>query len=364
MAIPAVRFDSLTKEYNIAATNFAAIYENNVLNSPEVKDAKEAAQELMAQLKNNDVVEVSKDILKSVTRVTQDVFGTFVDLAKLPETTLTGIIDDIFPSSTSSTKSLLKGMVKTCRNDALGRGLGLGIAFNLPKCNGFGIGIGKCPPNLSADILNKATGNFLNQPLKLLGNILKQIVSLGGLGFNANLCGVFAAITQGITDRNVLGAAAGILLNQEGVKGNIQAVFDISKSLDNFPILSSFPKTISNIAGNFIKPLGAFQNGIVALSGMTSAALGAIDESWDISDDGIDSVAELDDVSDGLGEILEAGAQDKSLDIENLEELKAAEKAEIYAIANNHSPYQKKSFTFEESMALRELFANSKYNRD
>ena len=328
MAIPAVRFESLDADFNIASTSFDALIDDAVLNAPleSYDDLINQNQELLDQLKDldQDILAPGFDALKACTRFTQDIFDTFSDFAKLPETYITGYIDDLFPDMGAMSRNKLKTMAKVCRNKAMGRSAGFGNNLGKLKCDGMTFGQAKCSPTQASGIIGQAALGAIGQVQKLFGNILKEVLALANLGFGANLCGVFSAVTQGITDKNILTSAAGILLNQQGSQGNLMGVFDIAKNLNNLPISFDFPNTIKNIAQNAVVPFGNFQNNVFQMADRVTGSLEAVAYDWDVSGDGLKSVAKLGTKNQGLNELFAAKASDQSLDIAFLDTIQTA----------------------------------------
>lgn len=328
MAIAAQRFKSLTDDFNIPVISFNSLKANELLNAPitEFKNLLSDAKDIVGQIKGieQNILSTAKNAVDEVSRITNNIYSTFTDLARLPETLIAGLIDDIFPNSTSSVKNLLKGMTQLCRNKALGSSFNIGGKLPNPTCSGMSIGSSSCPPGPALNLINQATLSAITQGEKLLDNLLKQIVTLGNIGFGANLCGVFAAITQGITSSSLLTASAGILLNQQGMSGNIQAVFDISKNLNDLPIVHDFPDTIKNIAENAIIPFGNFQNAALGMCDRVTGSLEAIDPNWNKNKDGLLSISNLGLKNEELTQFFSSSSKNQTLDITSLNTIQTA----------------------------------------
>lgn len=334
MAIAAQRFGGFKEDFNLATSSFTSLKVNEILNTPQVvfNDLLSTAKDLVGQYKEvaQNVFTPIKSAIDQATRFTKNMYQTFTDLAKFPQTFVAGIIDDIFPGASSSVKNLLKNMTQVCRDKALGNAVNLKFKMPNPKCDGMQIGSSNCPAGPAMSLINQATGSALTSAIKLVGNLINQIVGLGNIGFGANLCGVFAAITQGLTDKSILTSAAGILLNQQGSMGNLQAVFDISKNLNDMPVLNAFPDTIKNIAENAMVPLGNFQNGVMAVAGQITGSFGAISETWDRAEDGMLSLANMGSSNEQLVDMFASAGQDESLDLDALDSIQAPENSAFY----------------------------------
>ena len=290
MAIKAKRFDSLHEDYNVASESFKNIRDvgRSVINTEDsfLPIDLSPLEDMVNQLKEMDqgVVEQAMSALEKATRFTDDMFGTFTDLASLPVAMVDNLIRDILPFNLNNNAIVggLSSIIKTCRSNA-GRGLGMPNRFKIPNCNNMSFGSKNCSSSNASNAISKALGaatDLFGKAVSVLGNLLKKIVSLASMGFAAGLCGVFAAVIDGVTDKSVITKAAGLLLNAEGKDGNTQAVFDISKSLNDINVPSLFPSTIRNVAENITAPLNFFKNDVGVFSEQITASLDAIDPSY------------------------------------------------------------------------------------
>lgn len=307
MAIPAKRFDSLTKDFNVASATFASIKDSGILNAPEeiLADIASEAKGLVDQLKGlgekftedsglGELASEAKDMLSTVsglsndamstikdaTRFAQNVANTFTDLSKLPESIIGDLVDSLIPSELSGLSNALKNMTKTCRNNVLGSSLPFGRMSGI-GCNGLNFGTDNCQ-KASAGVLGKGLASGLNSALGAVNNMIGKILALGNLGFNAGLCGVLGSLLDGVTDKGILGTTLGVLANQQGLKGNLNAIFDISKNAAGVGVTVSnlFPKTAETILSG-TKSLGLnFQNAsLQALEGLESS-LDVLQPDW------------------------------------------------------------------------------------
>ncbi len=307
MAIPVKRWESLDKDFNVGVQDFSKIGKEI---GGTFNDAMASANDLAGEIKGvltdlkgvkDDALNQAMDAIKEATRFADDVLGTFTDLTKIPEQVLDDVLKSILPSGSSSNASKLKSTIKTCRNNALGRGLGISNKLPSASCGGGKFRVGSCSANgagtmkLLDDILG---GNgLLGQAQKAVGNALKKIVALASIGYGADLCGAFAAVTNGITDRGVLTKAAGGLLNSFGLDGNFKAVGDITKNLSGLNIGALMPDTLKNVAQNIPMPLGFGKNDVSHYGEMVSSVLGEIDDSW------MGKNGSFDSFTGGLGEL-------------------------------------------------------------
>ena len=328
MAIAPVRHESLTQDYNFASTSFISQTTNDVINAASetfddmanqakgildqlngmktslmdeandlIQDAKSSLSSAMGvKGKVSDLTKEAKGLLNQATRITESIYGTLTDLTKLPESLIGSLVDDLFPDNMLGIANGLKSMSKVCRNQALSAGLGFGNFAN-PNCDGLSINTGNCPPNSAAKLIDPAGISSLNSLIEQGKNLLGKILSLANLGFNAGLCGVFAAVTQGVTSLPILTTAAAIAVNQQAIKGNISAVFDVSKTAvaKGLNIAAAIPATVSNITTG-VKNLNMFKNNQKLEAGQrVTASLQTLDPKWNLSDDKKISISKFHD---------------------------------------------------------------------
>ena len=381
MAISAQRFKSIGTDFNVAVADFKSVVASEIQNSPlkdfknllsqgkdlvnqikeknqevqtivkgAISDVKTTVDDFTGEIKStfseidstingivadvkgefdeiksgiNDIKEIYsgvKNAIEDATRFTDSVFDSFTELGKMSEETVVSLIDETFGDSDSTTKNLIKNMTKVCRNRALGNSVGFKNNFKTPKCNGINVSTKtNCSQNTATDIINQATTAELEKTQQALNKVLSQVLTLANVGFGANLCGVFSAVTQGVTDQSVISTAAGVLINQQAKQGNLQAVFDISKNLEGSNITGSFPKTLSNIAENVKTPTEINQQSLSNLSDRITGSFELINENWNKSSDGILTICGLGTPSKNLASIFSSKITDKTLDVRDLE---------------------------------------------
>jgi hypothetical protein len=285
--IASKRFDSLHTDFNVATETFASIKDatKTTINSADefAKEALSPLKDLVSQIKglNQTASSAAMDSVKAATRFTDDMFGTFTDVAKIPEATLNSLLNDILPSGpgASATNKKLADTIRICRGNA-GRGLGLSSKVKLPNCDGLSFGVNNCSKTDTAGLLNSLLNSDLAKAVKAIESLLRKIVSLASMGFAAGLCGVFAAVVNGVSNKSVLTQAAGILLNAEGKSGNTQAVLDISKSLSGINVVPSYANTTANIAENLTAPTSMAKNGVGVFTDKIHAAMEEVDKTY------------------------------------------------------------------------------------
>lgn len=343
MAIAAQRFDGFKTDFNTAVSDFKSIKDNIVLNSPiadlegligEAKglldQLKETGQDTLNDLKSQlpdgvgnfegakelykdakGALAAGKDMIADATRVTQDLVGTFTDLTKLPEKLVGDFINDVIPEELSGLKNSISSLAKVCRNNALGGAMGLGAGLN-PKlgCDGIGGSAGKCPPSKISNMLSKSGISAFKGLMGSIGNLVGKIMSLANLGFNANLCNIFAPLVESVTSSPIVAATAGLLINGQGSKGNFNAVRDISKTVaaKGINVPSMFPNTIKNVTGGLNSAVTSAKEKGKQLYENVTGTLAAVDKDW-IGDDSNINISKL-AKNDSLKNIFDKGASE------------------------------------------------------
>ena len=282
--VPAVRFQDLSKSFNVASTSFSSITDTAIMNAPEGKlfEITDAAKGMLDQLREvnqalNDKGAEVQDLIKDATRLTKNVYDSFMDLSKLPEAKIGELINDIIPGDVKGVTNALKGMTKVCRNNALGAGLPFG-KLQGAKCDGMNIGVNSCSSG-AGDVLGKSLASGFNSLLDSVGNLVGKIMSLANLGFNANLCKILGGLLEGVKSKSVIGSTLGMLANQQGLKGNFTAILDIGANAigSGVNIGKLIPGTIGNIVSGVTSFGDNYQNGTAAAYERFDAALEGID---------------------------------------------------------------------------------------
>ena len=357
MSIATSRFEGLHKDFNVASESFASIRDatESVINSAEdfIELNTEPLRDMVDQLKEmkQEAVESATDLLEKATRFTDDMFGTFTDLAALPGEIVDGLIKDLIPDESSAIAKGLAGIIKTCKSNA-GRGLGGKKKFKPPSCEGMSFGTKNCSNSNTAGVLGGLLGDglgLLNKAISVFDAILKKIVSLASMGFAAGLCGVFSALIDSVVDKSIVTLAAGTLLNAEGVGGNMQAVFDIGKNLSGINVPAMFPSTISNIAQNMTAPLSFIKNGIGQFADSVTGTLEAIDPDF-LGVGAIASIASLGKKNSVLDKVLSWGGNNLSLTDDNLNDVFSSRESDAAVVYSSLSDFdvfeQQESFDY------------------
>lgn len=363
MSIATSRFEGMHRDFNVASESFTKIKDatDSVINSAtDFLDVNlDPLMDLVDQLKDmkQDAVDEAMGAIEKATRFTDDMFGTFTDLASLPGDLVNGMLKDLIPDVNSSLLKGLTDIFKICKSNA-GRGVGMkGKKFKPPSCSGLTMGTKNCSNTNTAGVLNGILGgiggviggvaDLFNKAVGVFDNLLKKIVSLASIGFSANLCGVFSALIDGVKDKSIITLAAGVLLNAEGKAGNIQAAFDIGKNLSGINVPSMFPSTISNIAENLKNPIGMVKNSIGQFSQAVTGTLESIDSKF-LGSNLVPSIASLGAKNGAIGKALTWAGNDVRTTVDNLTQLVPSRPAMISSAYSSLKNDRYSGLTYDE----------------
>jgi len=352
MAIPAVRFNSLDTEFNVAMTSIKQSDPSVILNSA-----------------SNSVAAITKSILSSISSMSRTMSaGTLISdvvktknsvesalgLTKALSTILKvesairkvrGILKSTLNTDSFSSKDINNLLTGIFKNDPVVQGYmrvlnnGKNLfgdvttgkpyrptvhlpsgAANPPGCS-QPVSVGN--PIYDYDTLVKAIDKVSNSnyPHTSVDNnaLLRQTVILGNLGYDANMTGVMKALsnTPNMTP-DVLARAISIVMTEQSTKGNATAVIDMSIgataviTTDNSPI-SFAPSIITDTMAQFTLPPGSTEQNMGALGTALVNSIIALDPNWNISDyDAIPSTQHIQTVSSDVTEVLSAMVADNT----------------------------------------------------
>lgn len=271
MSIPLKRFQSLDADFHVGVADFKSIVDDaqGTLNKADAfiaektSDMEAAVGQLKQELKEANgmkdaMMGAANDAIKDVTRFTKDLGQEITDMSMIPEKYINGVLDDIFGTS-DGLGMKMKGLVKTCRNQALSKA-GLGSnKFGTPKCNGLSMSAGQCSSSGASGLLSSATTGIFSKGFGAVNNLIKKVMSLAGLGFNANLCNVtgplfdtafgaagslFDSVASATGVKTLVASSLG---NMQALLGNVGAVSDLARNVAGLGIGSFLPSAANNI---------------------------------------------------------------------------------------------------------------------
>lgn len=298
MAIPAQRFKYLDKETNLPSEKFTSSLDSTILNSILNADTptSETLQSLIdsaIQSANDQAAKAAEsfnvdDVLGAVTRNTKDIASSLMNLAGLSDKGLTNYLADLIPDQ-GIAKSI-KSVLQKCKTNGGGYGIP-GRPYDISmNCGGGNVSLGSggygasnsCNASSYANLLNKISGGQYNADFKDYNKLLQSLMSLAGLGYNLDMCGVFSALSKGIPN-DVLSKASGGLMSIMGQAGKTNAILDLASSSQGLQPSLYNPGATSTFLQNYKKPKSTKENELLSLSNRTLAGLELIDDNWNKS---------------------------------------------------------------------------------
>lgn len=337
MTITAQRFKFLDQETNVPSIKFSSTLDSAILNAAAAPAIENIT--ILQELINRDVKDTltelekaktsfeSNDVLSSVMRFTKEIGSSLRDLASLPDKVLGEYVGNIFPDGEHS--KMIKNIIQRCQT----RGSGYGIPGRpydaSVNCGAGGISVGtgsyggynnsSCNVSSFGNLLNKLSGGSYQSGFSDLSKALQSLMSLAGLGYNMNLCGVFGAIGQGLPS-DALSKASGSLMTTFGLAGKTNAVLDIAgSSVGLTPTLSS-PGVIPTFLKNYTNPSNVRERDYSGMSDRVMAGLELIDEDWNHSEsDGLLSIAQAPGLQTDLKNIVKSSLTKKAFSVSSLD---------------------------------------------
>ena len=354
MAIPAQRFKFLDKETNLPSQKFTSELDSSILNTALNGDmpTSESLQSLIdsaIQSANDQLAEAESsfnvdDIVDAVTRSTKDIASSLIDLTSLSDKGLTSFLSDIIPDVGIAKN--IKGMLQKCKTQNGGYGIPgrpYDVSMNCGAGNvslgsgGYGRG-NSCNAGSYANLLNKLSGGDYNAEFNDYNKLLQALMSLGGMGYNLDMCGVFSALSSGMPN-DVLSKGAGGLLSVMGQAGKTNAVLDIASSAVGLTPLLYNPSATSTFLGNYKKPKSTNENGLLTLASRTMAGLELLDDGWNKSDyDNSLSLKNASTYSSDLDNVLTCKLTDKSYGLNQLDEAPSLDDDFLFASYSMSEP--------------------------
>src|ERR1700752_3907024 len=326
MAIPSVRFSPLEEEYNVAMTTVKQSNPTEILNSASntintaSADLLKTISQITQNLDINNFIRKITDLKNSTERDSgltkflssiAGVEGTFRRARGLLKSTfdtnkagikhISNLVNGIFSHDPIS-QSLMRLMNTNLGNKIAGDFtigkpfkpvVSLSPTSSPPPGSSRAVSIGDSSHNYKdiITVINRNTGNALQQTVVDPNNIVRQAVMLGNLAYDANMREVMLALKNipGMTPE-ILSRVLAIIMTEQASKGNGAAIIDISNGshsvLGTEPVapIHASPSILSDTFSNFITPVGSTdQNSVDIIDALIDTA-GHIDQKWNVSD--------------------------------------------------------------------------------
>lgn len=280
MSIVAKRFKFLSEETNVGIASLLDATGPDLFNTTD-NILKEVSSDLQAFAKNaeqsvgsvKNLLNQGSKVLDGAVRTAKDGLGAIENLASLPTKDLDKKLNSLLPNNSALAQSLFSGMTTKCKQNSFNfKGIGKPYDFSI-NCNGKNRKSNSgCNSGQMGNVLNKLSGGAYNSSFSDLNSSLKNLLSLSLHGYDLNMCGVFGALTTGMSNNNLLSrASAGILGNLASAK-NTLGVLDLASSAAGLNTLLELPSGVDSFLTNFSIPAGMAENALSDLSDRVSAA--------------------------------------------------------------------------------------------
>lgn len=335
MAIPAQRFQYLDRETSLPSKQFNSGLDSSILNTsmnsePPTVESLQSLIDSAIQSANNEADKAADsfkidDALAGITRTTKDLAGSLLNLNALTDSKLGEYLSDIIPDANASRG--IKGMIQKCRTNGSGYGIP-GRPYDASMNCGagkFSLGSGgygssnSCNASSYSNLLNKLSGGAYNAEVNDFNKLLKALMSLAGMGYNMDMCGVFSSLSGGLPN-DVLSKAGGGLLGIMGQAGKTNAILDIASASAGLTPLLHNPNAVETFLGNYTLPRNIKESMYSNMADRTTAGLELLDESWNKSQyDGGLSMCKAPGYSDDLNSTLSGSLTNKSYGLADLD---------------------------------------------
>ena len=347
MAIPAQRFKFLDKETNLPSQKFTSELDSSILNTALNSEA-EASESLQSLIDSaiqsvQDQTQAAEEsfnvdnIVETVTRSTKDLASSLLDLTSMSDKNLTNFLSDLIPD-TGIAKGI-KNVLQKCKTNGGGYGIP-GKPYDLSMdCGGGNISLGSGGHGAAnnynassyANLLNKLSGGGYNASFSDYNKLLQAFMTLAGMGYNLDMCGVFSALSSGLPN-DVLSKASGGLLSTMGMAGKTNSILDIAAASVGLQPTLHYPNATSSFVSNYKTPKSTKESGLLTLAARTVAGLDLIDEDWNRSDyDNSLSLKTATKKSNDLNNVLTCSLTDKSFASNDLDSIPDSDDDFLYS---------------------------------
>lgn len=287
--IPAQRFQPLDLETNLGLVDPFKVNSSEILNlaTNQLSEVTSGLDDFIKSIKqsaSNPLAGAAglTSLLDKGIRSTRDAFSAMADISKFSPRDIENAIADMLPDN-KALQSVFKNVTAQCRDKGMS-----GMGGFKPYKDSFGCGTpggGKCSSSQMSGLLDKLTGGAYSSVGRSLNSMLKSVMALGNMGYDAGLCKIFGELVKGMPSGIVQRGAAG-LLALAGKAGNTSGVLDIASNMGmSIPSLE-IPSLVSMATSNFKTPLNFVKNSFPDLTDGYMTALDAIEPNWNKSEDG------------------------------------------------------------------------------
>lgn len=284
--IPGQRFQPLDLETNLGLVDPFKVNSSEILNlaTNQLAEVTSGLDDFIKSIKQsvgNPLGDLTSLLDKGI-RSTRDAFSAMADISKFSPRDIESAIADMLPGD-KTLQNVFKNVTAQCRNKGMS-----GMGGFRPYKDSFGCGTpggGKCSSSQMSGLLDKLTGGAYSSVGRSLNSMLKSVMALGNMGYDAGLCKIFGELVKGMPSGIVQRGAAG-LLALTGKAGNTSGVMDIASSMGNVIPSLEIPALVGMATSNFKTPMNFIKNSFPDLTDGYMTALDSIQPAWNKSDDG------------------------------------------------------------------------------
>lgn len=297
MTVSIKRFDILDGETDLPVSDFLTSDNTSILNSvnnslievtEEVETFLENAKQTL-DIGNISLPDVNLDVIKDFIpdgidfRKTKDMLSNAYDSKSLSLKDADKLIKSLMSDNPLAAAGILQ-MPSDCKNNALGNSPA-GKSFGKEvDCNGNKKSAnGDCSTKNFGESIGKLTGGTFNFDFSDLDSLLNTLTSLSSMGYDLNLCGIFSAISSGITDSNLLSRASASVLGGLVSKSDVLGMLDLASSSVGLHTKLEFPDVASKMLKSFNLPTSMSEIDLVSLTGRFEGAMEIFDNTWKAS---------------------------------------------------------------------------------
>ena len=334
----AKRFEGFSRDFNTPIADFKSLREVGIFNTAEsifkfdidienpllkLKGSAKAAKDLLNEGK--EYADALKSKVDEITRFAKDQFNSIVNFGAASIEMIKSYVDDIFSGFPQELKDLIMSVGSVCRDEALSNGAALGNYAINPNCGKIGGGKTKWPPIPPKGLLGTIGSDIskaLSRGLSAIKKAASALASLLSLGYNSNLCNVFSSVLSsvGMGDKSVINVAAALVLNKQGVKGNLRAALDIAKN-DIGTINNTAPKAIPSTVKYMAKENNISQTNVAQITQSVELSFDELDPTWRRDENNNLSLAKLGDKNTEMEKLMTFRRLSSNFDSEDLDAL-------------------------------------------
>ncbi len=325
MAIPAKRFEFLSKETNVAISDFQTSSNSGTLNTA-IATLEDVQKNVKDFLDNSNAKTI--DPVATLTKVdsfinTRVVKGLATKIEDITTKTPKEITDKIKALTNDNiiAAALIDKLPQICKDKAISKSPSDNPFGSKSICNGRSRNTDSKCADSSKDFgkgISALTGGTFNYDFTSLDNLYNLLTGLTLGGFNMDMCGVFNSLVSSlnITDTNLLSKASSVVVKELTDLNDTTGLLDMASSSINLDIKSILPDVATNILSGYTLPKETISSELSSLYDRTKGALDIYDGGWFTSS--LDTSLKLHPTSDAFKDILTSKVLDNAFNSTDL----------------------------------------------